>query len=185
AVLAGTDELTVHENGVGALNLPYNRAQLGAQMTRATDPLVLAEASAWLTTYVGRPVRIVGSSLGRTKAQSCGALTQAGLEHMVGRTFSWDGFQRVAGRPQCGTCTSCLLRRQAIHAAGLAQHDRVDRYRFDVTDPNHRPWSALIGAFPSLWELESRADDWRAVGGPGTSSATLVDMYRACVAEWT
>jgi len=132
-----------------------------------------------------RPFRIVGSSLGRTKAQSCGALTQAGLEHLVGRTFSCDGFQRVAGRPQCRTCTSCLLRRQAIHAAGLAQHDRVDRYRFDVTDPNHRPWSALIGAFPSLWELESRADDWRAVGGPGTSSATLVDMYRACVDEWT
>jgi hypothetical protein len=103
------------------------------------------------------------------------------------------------------------LRRQAVHAAGLAQHDRVERYRFDVTDPRcliperHRvglalmldqvsvlrvilaaqdPWWALLGAFPRLWELESRAEDWGAVGGPGAPATTLVGMYRAYVQEW-
>ena len=211
AVLAAVDKLTIHENGVGALNLPYSPGQLGTQLTRATHPLVLAEASEWLSSYLESPFRVQGSSLSLTKAKASVALIEAELGHLIGDTFSCDGFQRVAGRPQCGTCTSCLLRRQAVHAAGLTQYDPADRYCLDVTDPscaipeNHRdglrlmleqrdvlgsclsagdPWSALMGEFPALWDLQSRVNEWNAVGGPNPLDSTLVDMYRSYVTEW-
>lgn len=211
AVMAGVDRLSVHENGVGALNLPYTAAQHGAQMTRATHPLMLAEMSAWLSRYLGRSFQVVGSSLGVTKAQATRILAEAGLGRLVPRTFSCDGFQRVAGRPQCGVCPSCLLRRQALHTAGLARFDDAGRYRFDVTDQTCRlpavhkvgialmqdqldvlrrclgtesPWPALVNAFPVLWEVEQREAEWRAAGGPGDLATTLVGMYRAYVEEW-
>ncbi len=46
------------------------------------------------------------------------------------------------------------------------------------------PWRALVDAFPALWEVEQRADEWRAAGGPGGPATTLVGMYRAYVDEW-
>lgn len=211
AVMAGVNRLTVHENGVGALNLPYTAAQHGAQMTRATHPLTLADTSSWLSSYLGSPFRIVGSSLGVTKAQATCILAEAGLGHLVPRTFSCDGFQRIAGRPQCGVCTSCLLRRQALFASGLARFDDAGRYRFDVTDPECRipsamrggialmldqvdilrlclraaaPWSALVDTFPDLWQVEQRRSEWQAAGGPGDPSAAIVGLYDAYVEEW-
>ena len=45
-------------------------------------------------------------------------------------------------------------------------------------------WRALVDAFPSLWEIEQRAEEWRAAGGPGDPATTLVGMYGAYVDEW-
>ncbi len=211
AVMAGLNYVIVHENGVGALNLPYTAAQFGTRMSRATHPLILADAAAWLTAYLGFEFRIIGSSLNITKAQACQAIAGAKLGPLVTASFSCDGFQRVAGQPQCGTCTSCLLRRQAVYASGLAAFDDAARYRFDVTDPSEcipserlvglrlmlhqlsqlseclaspEPWHSLIEAFPSLLELEARAEAWQAVGGERVPSVVLPALYKRYVAEW-
>lgn len=211
ALLARTSSLIVHENGVGALNLPYNGAQFGTHLTRAMCPLALADTANWLSTYLGRPFRIVSSALGLTKAGACRPLTEAGLRHLVSATFSCDGFQRRAGQPRCGVCTSCLLRRQSLYASGLAQFDNAGRYRFDVTAPantvpeRHRtwlrlmldqrhvlrqcvlaadPWRALVDVFPSLLELEARTADWQAIGGPDRPATTIPKLYRGYVQEW-
>jgi hypothetical protein len=211
AVLAGSVGLSVYENGVGALNLPYTGEQFGSQMTRAMHPLALADTAKWLSAYLGRPFSIRGTMLGRTKAQACQSIVDAGLGDWASRSFSCDGFQRVAGQPQCGMCASCLLRRQALHAAGLSAYDSGRGYRFDVTDPSAiipsqhfvwlhlmldqvstlrrclaapDPWSALIGCFPMLLELDSRASDWSGVGGPRLPGRTIPALYGSYVREW-
>ncbi len=145
AMLAGSQRLLLHENGVGALNLPMSQSQHGSHMTQACHPVFLAEAAQWVSAFLGEPFRIVGTALGKTKAQSCCSLREAKLEPLVGLTFSCDGFQRVAGVSHCGTCTSCLLRRQSIYASSLEHFDRLDGYVHDVTAVH--PW---IGRVPDL-----------------------------------
>lgn len=174
-------------------------------------PLVLADATKWLSTYLGHPFRISSTGLGLTKAQACGDLLEADLGHLVAQSFSCDGFQRVAGQHHCGTCTSCLLRRQSIDASSLSRFDNPKRYRFDVTNPEARipehrlvglrlmldqmsvldqclatedPWRALVNVFPELYELEARGEEWRDVGGSGLPSISIPAMYHAYIDEW-
>ena len=52
---------------------------------------------------------------------------------MVRETVSCDGYpQRVPGQSQCGCCTSCVLRRQALFGGGLADYDHNSGYRRDI-----------------------------------------------------
>lgn len=211
SVLAGTDTLNVHENGVGAINLPYSGAQFGARMTKAMQPIALADTASWLSSYLGRRFRIVGTSLGSTKAQAAQAMVEAGLGSLATQSFSCDGFQRVAGQHQCGVCTSCLLRRQSIYASGLSGFDNPALYKFDVTNPHAEvpkehtlglrvmldqltvlrecltardPWMELVDNYPSLHELEARAADWQSVGGPDLPSTALPLLYATYLKEW-
>lgn len=211
SVLSGSDTLNVHENGVGAINLPYIGAEFGARMSKAMHPIALAEAATWFSAYLGHPFRIVSTALGLTKAQASRTIIEADLGGLVADSFSCDGFQRVTDQHQCGVCTSCLMRRQSIYASGLSGFDSPERYRYDITNPDvyipnyhlvglrlmldqlsvldrclaaDDPWRALVHRFPSLSELEARAADWRDVGGPNLPSTALPSMYAAYLKEW-
>lgn len=211
SVLVGADSLNVHENGVGAINLPYTGAEFGARMSKAMHPIALAEAAKWLSAYLGHPFRIVGNALGLTKTQASRTLIEADLGGLVAQSFSCDGFQRVAGQHQCGVCTSCLMRRQSIYASGLSAFDNPELYKYDITNSDvcianqhltglrlmldqltvldrclaaGDPWRALVHVFPSLREIEARAADWYDVGGPDLPSTALPSMYAAYLKEW-
>ena len=133
AVLAGSSELEIYEHGIGALNLPYTAAQLGTQSTRATDPRVLAAMADFVSLAIDRTFALRLPFLALTKAELAAGVQHLGLGELIRRTFSCDGFpQRVIRHPQCGLCTSCVLRRQALHAAGLAEYDARDSYVSDV-----------------------------------------------------
>lgn len=60
-----------------------------------------------------------------TKAEMCHVLKKTGLDTLIRTTISCDSFPlRISGSPaQCGICTSCLLRRCSLHAAGLDSAD--------------------------------------------------------------
>jgi len=55
AAIGGVNSLHVYENGVGSLNLPYSASQLGAQATRATNPVTVAMASELVSDVTGQP----------------------------------------------------------------------------------------------------------------------------------
>ena len=76
------------------------------------------------------------------------------LRDYLSLTFSCDGFPvRAKDKAQCGLCTSCLLRRQAIESAGLAD-STVQGYLCDL---------AKAGFAFSDKQLHSlRAMDWQA-----------------------
>lgn len=210
AIMAGSDSLAVYENGIGAINLPYTDAQLGAHSTRSAHPLALAAMGEVVRLATGRPFEFRLPFLFATKAELCAGLAEFGLHDLVRRTVSCDGFpQRVAGKPQCGLCTSCLLRRQALYVAGLDELDHVDGYRENILSPRTQLsgdklyplramldqvarirraldtpelWRALSSTYPQLIEIASRL----AVAGQSMLGVDdrLVGLYRHYCDEW-
>ena len=175
---ARTDTLWVFENGIGALNLPLNETQLGVDNYRGVHPRTLIMAESFFQIAIDRPVKIRNPFLFNTKAEMCKPLAHEGLADLVKETVSCDGYpQRVRNRPQCGHCTSCVLRRQALYCSGLTPKDPGERYRHDmfseqsllpVSHPygltamldqvykfnvcldSSDPWNQLCAAFPEL-----------------------------------
>ena len=137
ALMAGAKILNVYENGLGAISLPYTAAQLGTHNTRAANPLFLTKMSGFVSTVVGHKFEIRNPYLFRTKGQMCESLRGSQLQNLIGLTGSCDGFPllRWANKDHCGYCTSCLLRRQALNAAGLEAKEPATRYLHDLTAP--------------------------------------------------
>ena len=137
SVAAMSDISTVHvyENGIGAINLPYSRAQGGAQSTRSMHPKTLCRAGALFSAVLDHPIMLVNTNQYRTKGELCRQMPVA-LRSVVPRVMSCDTafVHRASKVPNCGTCTSCLLRRQALWSADLGRFDRQTQYRRDVVD---------------------------------------------------
>ena len=212
ALQAGADALCVFENGIGALNLPLNGTQLGTDNYRGVHPRTLAMAEDLFESVLGKPVRIENPFMFTTKAGMCRTLPEAGLAALARETVSCDGYpQRVPGQAQCGCCTSCVLRRQALFCSGLAENDPSAGYRRDILsgvkrlerDESHgfmvmneqvklvarclesdRPWQELTIAYPEL--ARTTAELAARPGAPGQEdlAASYLELFRTHVHEW-
>lgn len=212
ATLAGTNTLRVYENGVGALNPPLNETQLGVDNYRGVHPRSLKLLEDLLPAVIDRPVRIENPYLFHTKAEMCEALQGAGFLDAVGETVSCDRFPlRIRDRPsQCGFCTSCILRRQALHASGLGDLDPGTAYLRDAFDgyddlslPQRHgiqttrdhvfklsrildqadPWIALCLAYPQLADISLEVSEHRSIEHELVKQQIL-RLYGAYVSEW-
>ena len=211
ALQAQTNILWVYENGTGAFNLPLNGTQLGIDNYRGVHPRSLLMAEKLFQLALEENVRIINPFVFSTKAQILGSLQPAGVAGLVRETVSCDGYPvRVAGRPQCGNCTSCILRRQALHSSGLSAHDKGIEYQHDVLtdgqalDSEHRfglevmrgqahdlklclsaadPWKALTSKYP---ELARTALEMESGGRlkPGEAASRIAGLYQNYVSEW-
>jgi hypothetical protein len=162
AIAAGTSSLVVHENGIGAINLPYDGSQLGTSNSRSMHPRTLAWAAQLFSELTRSQFRIESPHLFETKAEMCRHWAVRRASAGIPETFSCDGFpNRKKGRPQCGHCTSCLLRRQSLESAGLSPLD-TDGYAYDLLSPDY--------SGPRRCLCELRAMDWQA------------EMLRRCLA---
>ena len=212
AIQAETDVLYVFENGVGALNLPLNATQLGIDNYRGVHPHTLGTAERFFESILGEMIRIENPFMFTTKAEMCRALAEAGLISAVRETVSCDGYpQRVRGQAQCGSCTSCLLRRQALHCAGLAHGDPGCDYRHEIykgignlgTDEAHgfmvmneqaglmarclamdRPWHELTVAYPELARTVAELTTRPGEVSQEGLTASYVELFRTHVQEW-
>jgi 7-cyano-7-deazaguanine synthase in queuosine biosynthesis len=209
SITLGIRELAIYENGVGSVNLPFTPGQVGVHLTRATNPIALRRMEALIKAVTGAPFHYRLPFLFKTKGTLCAAVREAGLKHLVELTISCDGFpQRVPQQPQCGLCTSCLLRRVSLHAAGLTPFD-AHNYRVDVLKPDwvaqagaekqapframvyqrellaralasSNPWHGLAARFPELLEIV-----WSgAAGSSDIATRRFTDLYRAYCVEW-
>ncbi len=210
ALLADGDTLHVYENGIGALNLPLNETQLGVDNYRGVHPRSLMMAEDVFSLALGQTVHIKNPCLFQTKAEMCAALPVAGLADTICDTVSCDGFPQRTAQAQCGCCTSCILRRQCLHAAGLGEYDPIGGYRHDVLSDQgtlkyrqlhgieaskyqiHKlascmalesTWSSLVASFPKLAITQAEM-----VARQGYSAdelaAHFIRLYRAYVKEW-
>ncbi len=123
ALTHGERALAVYENGVGALNLPYTRAEVGLDHSRSVHPLSLRLASQFLSAVLGGPFRVHNPFLFSTKAEMLSGLAADGGSDVVALTSSCDSPHRSVPS-QCGYCSSCVLRRQSLAAAGLPDDTR-------------------------------------------------------------
>lgn len=137
AYVYGVPELRVYENGIGAINLPYSDAFGGADQTRAMHPRTLLLAGRLFSEVFDQLFRIVNASLWRTKGEMCVEVARAGLGPLVNLTVSCDSYPLRERKKQCGSCTSCLLRRLSLYVAGLGTLDAAGQlYRDDVSLPD-------------------------------------------------
>ena len=210
-VQARSDTLWVYENGTGALNLPLNASQLGVDNYRGIHPRSLIMAERLFELALETKVNIRNPFLFETKAEMCSSLAVSGLAEIVRETVSCDNYPvRVRGKNQCGHCTSCVLRRQAIRCGGLTNYDPPEAYRYDVLDnaselagdklhgfevmrgqvydleqrlSSDDPWLALASSFPELERTCLELSNRHNVGADRMRERML-DLYRTYVHEW-
>jgi 7-cyano-7-deazaguanine synthase in queuosine biosynthesis len=211
AMAAGALGLHVYENGVGAINLPYNATQLGTSNSRAVHPLSLLRMSDFAEALVGKPFMFQNPFLFRTKGEMCRHPAVRAVAEYIPATFSCDGFPvQAKGKPQCGSCTSCLLRRLSLHAAGLSAFDPAGRYVCDLLDPTSKaserqlhnlramewqyakivlrlrakpPWQSLVTEFHDLEALAAVLAS-RGLADHARTSRSVLRLYNAYASEW-
>ena len=125
----GQSILYVYENGIGAINLPFRASEVGLDHSRSVHPLSLHYMGELFSSILGEPFTFQNPFLFQTKAQMCREpLFTDAAEVIFTSTISCDSRHRK--RPiQCGYCSSCLLRRQAIAVQGIA-----DETPYQITD---------------------------------------------------
>ncbi len=143
AVAYNASKLITCENGIGMLNLPFNKRQIGTQHTRSVHPHTLILLSRLLTQLGLGNISYEAPFTFMTKGELCSALRLANLEDLCAKTVSCDSFairQQITRKNpdtelHCGKCSSCLLRRQAIFSAHIQGGDMPVSYLFDVCHP--------------------------------------------------
>ncbi|MDX2032594.1 MAG: hypothetical protein SF339_18105 [Blastocatellia bacterium] len=165
--------------------------------------------SKFITELTGISFRVLNPFLFQTKAEMCRHPEVRRLRDCIKLTFSCDGFPiRQKDQPQCGICTSCLLRRLSLESAGLSDFDSRYLHDFTVDDlANKRkklaklsvmdwqarqigaclrspaPWQELIHQFPALQDV--LAEVCRTTGTePDNISSGLLRLYSQYVQEW-
>lgn len=210
AIMGGAESIASYENGIGAINLPFTPAQIGTHSTRSAHPAALINLGSLISKATGRKFAFRTPFLYMTKAELCMQASALGLGADIGHTVSCDGFPlRLPGKSQCGLCTSCLLRRQSLYAAGLDHFDASEQYAVDVVSvarpvANDRlrplrimlaqvesfrhamtcmdPWRGLVQQYPELWEV---AVNLQAQGQDTLLvQQGLIELYRRYSDEW-
>lgn len=208
AAVAEIDRLRVYENGVGALNLPYTEAQVGAQATRAMHPATLVRAASLFSQVLGSTMTVENSCQFRTKAEMCKELPQlAHAAALLTRSCDTAFAHRRTSIDSCGVCTSCLLRRQALRGAGLGHLDPSAGCRLDAFDASLRsdprlyelramltqaarledavrnddPWGALTVEFPDILDAKSALSSQIPAS---EVRSRLCSLYERYVSEW-
>lgn len=160
----GQCALSIFENGVGAFNLPFRASEVGLDHSRSVHPLSLQGTSELVSDILGRPFAFHNPFLFQTKAHMCREPLFADTATSVfTATISCDSRHR-SWPTQCGYCSSCLLRRQAIAAQGV-----IDQTPYQITSTlrNKRKHSygahyrAMMAQVNQMRTLLGSPDPWR------------------------
>ncbi len=181
AMLEGQQGLSVYENGIGAINLPFTRAEVGLDHSLSVHPVSLIRMGEFISHLFGSPFTFQNPFLFQTKAQMCATLTtSAAFERLVLSTFTCDRYLR--DRPQqCGRCSSCLLRRQAIAVLNVEEdptpysmttaslHGQKSR----ISDGDHL--QAMLAQVASLRSCLAAEDPWESLSEYAPQLLEIVD----------
>jgi len=209
ALNLGVNEFSVYENGIGALNLPFDASQSGWEISRAVHPKTLFLMEQLVSSIANTSLKIHTPFLFSTKADSLKEVEPKPLLEGIRYTFSCDRFPNYRERRrQCGICSSCVLRRLALEAAGLIGLESMGEYSHDITSEHfvprpsiafvldkfdtqaHRihsclsskkPWLTLMRLFPELREVEFVLG--KSIE-PSIVESHLLSLYRRHVDEW-
>ncbi len=165
ALLEQQTALAVYENGPGALNLPFRASEVGLDHSRGVHPLSLAWISYLVSIISDTDFTVHNPFIHWTKAEMCSVLDKMNLSAVAGITQSCDRSPR-SKIPQCGTCSSCILRRQALLASGIPDtsnylvHKGTDQQRKKYLAESHLPYMMFqVRNLRQIFDSESARDD--------------------------
>ena len=156
---------------------------------------------------LGEKLRVQNPFLFWTKAQMCKALADNGRNDLPPLTTSCDSPHRQQPA-QCGYCSSCLLRRQALAASNMTDNTsyvvlhgkrsvanlslylrnmlaQVSTLRslLSVSDNPKLQWETLTQRFLELEDIVDRSADAENLL-PAEMQQRLIRLYQNYVAEW-
>ena len=207
AYLMGQKILYLYENGIGAINLPYRKSAVGLDHSRSVHPLTLLKVSGLISELVGEGFRVHNPFLFWTKAEMCQRLAEDARRDLPPLTKSCDSPHRK--QPiQCGYCSSCLLRKQALAAS------RIEDQTYYIVPHGTRPvgdirlylqhmlaqvstlkgllnysedavsqWESLTRRFPELDDIVDRTHEVEGLASPEMRKR-LIHLYQTYISEW-
>jgi len=116
ARLEGQHALALYENGYGAINLPFRVSEVGLDHARSVHPLSLQMVSHLISLILNKQFLIHNPFIWWTKAEMCHVLEGMNVVDIAWETISCDRPHRN-DTPQCGRCSSCILRRESFLAS--------------------------------------------------------------------
>jgi len=175
AYLQGQRTLYIYENGIGALNLSFREAEIGLDHARAVHPLSLLKMKDLVSHLLQEVFTFANPFLFQTKAEICAPLQGSPIEQFVHQTISCDSRPRLAGRPsQCGGCSSCLLRRQALAASGIV--DQTGYHKKDlISSMDCLPFEAMLTQLELLRTCFASTDPWIPLRTRYPNLVTVID----------
>jgi hypothetical protein len=203
--LLNQNTLHVYENGVGAFNLPFTKSEVGLDHSRSVHPLSLHYISELVSDILESTFSIYNPFLFSTKSQMCRLLHQNADTNLIFQTVTCDRPHRKKVS-QCGYCSSCLLRRQALAAQGIEDRTRYVTeelrgkgkgipddiyYRamlFQVEEfrnllKGSDPWQGMIKNYGYLQETVDRTCD-KEEAAKEVMKKKILSMYESYVHEW-
>jgi 7-cyano-7-deazaguanine synthase in queuosine biosynthesis len=207
AYLMGQRILYLYENGIGAINLPYRKSAIGLDHSRSVHPLTLIRVSDIISELLGEKFKVQNPFLFWTKAEMCKSLAEDRRNDLPPLTMSCDSPHRQ--QPiQCGYCSSCILRKQALAASLMEDQTRyivphgrkpagdtslylrhmlaqVSTLRdlLNVSDDLNLQWESLTRRFPDLDDIVDRTA-MAEILLPADMQKHLIRLYQAYVTEW-
>ena len=115
ALNAGSRKLHIYETGIGAINLQLPGG-VGRDHSKAVHPISLIKMEQFISSVNKELLLIENPFVFSTKAEMCTSLKE--FPHLIFETISCDRLHREK-YIQCGFCSSCILRRQALLATGI------------------------------------------------------------------
>lgn len=206
ALMEGQHVLNIYENGIGAINLPFRTSEVGLDHSRAVHPLSLIKMGQLVSHLLGASFSFRNQFLLTTKAQMCTPLAELPARDLIFSTITCDSLHRKKGL-QCGCCSSCLLRRQALAVPGIPDmtpyvslHGRSRTQEERQQDSLHframlhqvatfrkllgadDPWFAFVHEYSTLGDIV----DLTAIYAPLEKNMAdgLLRLYRRYVDEW-
>ncbi|MFX1411760.1 MAG: 7-cyano-7-deazaguanine synthase [Promethearchaeota archaeon] len=195
ALESGIGDIFVFENGPIALNPLFSEARIN---TRTTHPHFLAYFRALIKAVFGVELNIENPFTYLTKGQVVSVLARPELDRLAARTNScWNWFKVPVMAKQLhiewrqerhdGNCLPCILRRTALHRAGLWGKDA--RYLTNIfkeyPDLSRDTITAIADFLRFCQSVTSFSDTEILLRAPdlsiyeeGIDSRKLVEMYR-------
>ncbi|MBP1466279.1 7-cyano-7-deazaguanine synthase [Candidatus Chloroploca sp. M-50] len=206
ALLADENQLHIYENGVGAINLPFRASEVGLDHTRAVHPISLTLMSEMVSQIISASFSFVNPFIFWTKADMCRIFHDERYYPLIVQTVSCDRLHREVPS-QCGVCSSCILRKQSLLAAGVQDETKYlfpsipEEQGYRPSIGNHlramlwqvqvlrqllstdKPWDSLASYYPRMMDIIDRITLFEGLT-PTWLQGQFAQMYQRYVDEW-
>ncbi|MFZ9736967.1 MAG: 7-cyano-7-deazaguanine synthase [Prochlorotrichaceae cyanobacterium] len=209
AYLMGQKMLHLYENGIGAINLFYRKSAVGIDHSRSVHPLTLLSVSELVSDLLGEGLKVQNPFIFWTKAEMCQKLAEDRRHELIPITKSCDSPHRKQQQPiQCGYCSSCILRKQALAASRMEDKThyivphgdppmentmlilqnmllQVSTFRklLNCSEDSIYQWQSLTRRFPEMDDIVDRTCEVESLTSREMRES-LIRLYKTYVSEW-